>query len=92
MNSPKYVFTQITSFLPQRSFDIIVNHYNGDYRARKFTCWNQLLCMIYGQLSNSDSLDDLVLTVNAHSSKAYHLGLGKVVSKANLGKSNANHH
>lgn len=46
--------------------------------------------MMYGQLSNRDSLSDLVLTVNAHSPKAYHLEFGKGVSKANLAKSNAN--
>jgi hypothetical protein len=90
MNQGKYVFAQIASFLPQRLFDTIVSRYNGDYRVRHFTCWNQLLCMMYGQLSNRDSLSDLVLTVNAHSPKAYHLGFGKGVSKANLGKSNAN--
>ncbi|GAC1418234.1 MAG: IS4 family transposase [Flavisolibacter sp.] len=46
--------------------------------------------MMYGQLSHRDSLSDLVLTVNAHAPKAYHLGFVKGVSKANLGKSNAN--
>ena len=90
MNHGKYVFAQIVSFLPQRAFDTIVSRYDGDYRVRHFTCWNQLLCMMFGQLSNRDSLSDLVLTVNAHSPKAYHLGFGKGVSKANLGKSNAN--
>ena len=90
MNRGKYVFAQISSFLPQRVFDTIVSRYNGDYRVRHFTCWNQLLCMMYGQLSNRDSLSDLVLTVNAHSPKAYHLGFGKGVSKANLAKANVN--
>jgi hypothetical protein len=90
MNHGKYVFAQICSFLPQRAFDTIVGRYSGDYRVRHFTCWNQMLCMMYGQLNNRDSLSDLVLTVNAHSPKAYHLGFGKGVSKANLGKSNAN--
>jgi hypothetical protein len=90
MNYGKYVFAQICSFLPQRAFDHLVNRYDGDYRVRHFTRWNQLLCMMYGQLSNRDSLSDLVLAVNAHSPKAYHLGIGKGVSKANLGKSNAN--
>jgi hypothetical protein len=46
--------------------------------------------MMYGQLSNRDSLSDLVLTINAHSGKAYHLGFRKGVSKANLAKSNVN--
>lgn len=90
MNGGKYVFSQVCAFLPQRTFDMIVSRYKGDYRVRHFSCWNQLLCMMYGQLSNRDSLSDLVLTINAHTSKAYHLGFGKGVSKANLAKSNVN--
>jgi transposase len=90
MNQGKFVFSQIAAFLPQRAFDTIVEKYEGDYRVRHFGCWNQMLCMMFGQLSNRDSLSDLVLTINAHPSKAYHLGFGKGVSKANLGKSNAN--
>jgi hypothetical protein len=90
MNGGKYVFSQVGAFLPQRAFDTIVSRYKGDYRVRHFSCWNQLLCMMYGQLSNRDSMSDLVLTINAHSAKAYHLGFGKGVSKANLAKSNVN--
>jgi transposase len=88
MNHGKYVFAQISSFIPQRAFDNIVSRYHGDYRVRHFTCWNQLMCMMYGQLCNRDSLSDLVLTVNAHPQKAYHLGFGKRVSKTNLAKAN----
>jgi len=90
MNGGKYVFSQVCAFFPQRAFDMIVSRYKGDYRVRHFSCWNQLLCMMYGQLSNRDSLSDLALTINAHTSKAYHLGFGKGVSKANLAKSNVN--
>lgn len=90
MNQGKYVFSQLSFFLPRRAFDGIVEKYKGDYSVRHFTCWNQMMCMIYGQLSNRDSLSDLTLTINAHSEKAYHLGFGKGISKANLGKTNAN--
>src|SRR6187401_811034 len=90
MNQGKYVFSQITAFLPQRVFDTIVAKYKGNHRTRHFSTWNHMLCMMFGQLSNRDSLSDLVLTINAHPSKAYHLGFGRSVSKANLGKSNAN--
>lgn len=90
MNQSKYVFSQISFFLPRRTFDGIVEKYKEDYRVRHFTCWNQMMCMIYAQLSNRDSLSDWVLTINAHSTKTYHLGFGKGVSKANLGKTNAN--
>lgn len=90
MNIGKYVFAQISSFLPQRIFDGIVARYKGDHRIIHFSCWNQMMCMMYGQLSNRESLSDLVLTINAHSQKAYHLGFGKGISKANLAKANEN--
>lgn len=88
MNSGKYVFAQIASFLPQRQFDRIVSKHKGNYKARHFTCWNQLLCMMFGQLSSRESLRDLVLTINAHPGKLYHLGFGKSVSKTNLARAN----
>jgi Domain of unknown function (DUF4372)/Transposase DDE domain len=88
MNTGKYVFAQIASFLPQRQFDRIVLKYKGNYKIRHFTCWNQLLCMMFGQLSSRGSLRDLVLTINAHPGKLYHLGFGSSVSKTNLAKAN----
>jgi hypothetical protein len=88
MNQGKYVFAQISSFLPQRVFDRIVSENKGDYKIRHFSCWNQLLSMMFGQLSNRASLSDLVLTINAHPGKLYHLGFGKGVSKTNLARAN----
>ncbi len=88
MNQGKYVFAQIVEFLPQRVFDRFVQQYDGNKYVRHFSCWNQLLCMLFGQLTNRDSLRDLVVAINAHSSKTYHLGFGKSVTRSNLAKAN----
>lgn len=88
MNNGKYVFAQLISFLPQRAFDRFVSKYEGNKYVKHFTCWNQLLCMIFGQLSNRNSLRDLIVILDAHSSKTYHLGFGKSVTKSNLSKAN----
>ena len=88
MNSGKYVFTQVTEFLPRRQFDSIVNKYQGNHYIKHFTCWNHMLCMMFGQLGNRESLSDLVLCINAHKAKSYHLGLGVNISKNNLAKAN----
>jgi hypothetical protein len=88
MNTGKYIFAQITEFLPKRVFDCIVARYSGDKYVRHFSCWNQMLCMIFGQLTNRDSLRDLVLAIDAHSRKTYHLGFGKNVTRSNLSKAN----
>ncbi len=88
MNHGKYVFAQSTDFLPKRVFDGIVKKYGGNRYVRHFTCWNQLLGMIFGQLSNRDSLRDLVTCLGAHGRKSYHLGLGRGVTRSNLAKAN----
>lgn len=68
-------------FLPQRIFDRIVANYKSNYKIRHFSCWNQMMCMMFGLLHNRDSLSDLVLTIIVHPAKFYHLGFGKGISK-----------
>lgn len=88
MNNGKYVFAQLVEFLPQRIFDRFVSKYSGNKYVRHFTCWNQLLCMVFGQITNRESLRDLIVAIEAHSQKSYHLGLGKSVTRSNLAKAN----
>jgi hypothetical protein len=88
MNQGKYVFSQLVEHLPQRLFDKYVERYQGNYRVRHYTCWNQMLCMMFGQLSGRESLRDLLVSINAHKPKFYHLGLGKNVSRSNLANAN----
>jgi len=88
MNNGKYVFTQVTSFLPKRVFDSIVARHKGDKYIKHFSCWNQMLCMIFGQLTNRDSLRDLIVAIDAHHKKTYHLGFGKSITRSNLAKAN----
>ncbi len=46
--------------------------------------------MVFGQLTNRESLRDLIIALEAHQSKTYHLGLGKNVTRSNLAKANEN--
>jgi hypothetical protein len=88
MNQGKYIFAQLMEFLPRRTFDGIVDKYDGNKHTRSFTCWNQMLCMIFGQLTARDSMRDLMLSLEAHQNKYYHLGFGQTVTRRNLGKAN----
>lgn len=91
MHTGKYVFAQFIKFLPQKAFQRIVMKYRGDKYIKSFSCWNQLLIMVYGQLSGCDSLRELVCIITAHAPKSYHLGFGKsVITRSNLSKANAN--
>ena len=88
MHQGKYIFAQITEFLPRRVFDGIVKKYNGNKRTRTFTCCNQMLCMVFGQLTNRESLRDLIVALDAHKAKSYHLGLGSSVNLPTLARAN----
>ena len=86
-----YVFSQLVSVaLDRNHFNYLVRKYEGDKYVKHFTCWNQLLVMMFGQLCNRESLRDLTNAVAAHQKKCYHLGLGKHVSKTNLAYANSN--
>jgi hypothetical protein len=90
MNKPKYVFAQLVAFLDDNKFRHIVDKYDGNRYVKHFTCWNQLLTLMFGQLSNRESLRDLIIAIEAHYQKCYHLGLGKHVTRSNLAKANTN--
>lgn len=88
MFQDKYVFAQLASFLNRSKFNRIVAKYDGDKYVKHFTCWNQLLALMFGQLSNRESLRDLVIALDAHRSKCYHLGMGRNVSRSSLARAN----
>ena len=77
MHKGKYVFTQLLDFLDRNDFNYLARKYGGDKYVKQFTCYNQLCVLMFGQLSNRESLRDVILATQAHASKAYHLGFGK---------------
>ena len=91
MNKDKYVFAQLIEFLDNNKFRHLVDKYDGNRYVKHFTCWNQLLAMMFGQLSNRESLRDLIVAFEAHRAKQYHLGLGrKPIAKTTFASANQN--
>lgn len=88
MNKDQYVFAQLVKFMDEFKFRRIVKRYDGDKYVKSFSCWNQLLTTMFGQLTNRESLRDLIVATEAHSGKLYHLGMGKSVTRSNLSKAN----
>ncbi len=83
------VFAQLVYFLDRNKFNYLVRKYKGDKYVKHLTCWNQMLALMFGQLSNRESLRDLIIALDAHRAKCYHLGIGKYISKSTLAKANA---
>ncbi len=90
MNQGQTIFSQVIDFLPQRKFRQCVNRYNGDYRVRSFTCYDQLLCMAFAQLTYRESLRDIECCLRAMREKLYHVGIRGKVSRSTLADANEN--
>jgi hypothetical protein len=67
MNTGKYIFGQVTDFLSANDFIKCVGKFKGNYQIKHFSCWNQLMCMLFGQLSNRESLFRMLVIIH-HSS------------------------
>ena len=79
----EYIFTQICRFLPKKEFVNISNR-----AVKVFTCWRQLLALIFGQLAGYESLRVLVSSLRVYESKLFHLGIGKNISVSNFAYAN----
>jgi hypothetical protein len=84
-----YVFSQLVARLPKDAFDRLVKKYSGNAYVKSFTCWNQLLVMLWAQITNRRSLRDIEVSLNAHSDKLYRMGIGKSVRRNTLANANA---
>jgi hypothetical protein len=91
MFQDKFVFSQLTAFLDRNHFNYLTRKYDGNKYVKHLTCWNQLLALMFGQLCNRESLRDVIVALEAHQSKCYHLGLGrKLIAKTTLATANQN--
>ena len=88
MNYGKTVFSQIIDFLPKKKFAQCVDRYNGNFRVRSFTCYDQFLCMAFAQLTYRESLRDIECCLRAFQQKLYHMGIKGNVSKSTLADAN----
>lgn len=88
MNHGRPIFAQILAHLPERQFRRLVNSYGGNKRVRTFSCWDQLACMMFAQLTYRESLRDVEACLNGLGTKLYHMGIKGHVSRTNLADAN----
>jgi hypothetical protein len=88
MNSGKSIFAQLMDFLPSKAFRRCVTRYQGDYKLKSFSCWDQFLCMAFAQLTYRESLRDIEACLRAQQTKLYHLGIRGQVSRNTLAHAN----
>lgn len=90
MYTGKTVFSQIMDYLPMHEFRRCVNRYRGNYQVKRFSCWDQYLCMAFAQFTYRESLRDIEACLRSIRNKLYHMGIRGKVSRSTLADANEN--
>lgn len=69
MKKGKYVFSQLLDFLDRNDFNYLTRKYEGDKHVKRFTRYNPLATLLFGQLSGWESLRDVVFATQAHATQ-----------------------
>lgn len=81
-------FRELMKGLPRGTFDRQVEEHQADKYNKGFSRWDQLLAMIYAQLSGATSLRTLEAGFNAQQGQHYHMGTGRL-RRSTLSDANA---
>ena len=82
------VFSQLLQLICQYRFKKCVDRYDGDRYTKRFTCWQQMLVLLFAQAKGLTSLRDIEVSLRSQHRKWYHLGLTNV-ARSTLGDANS---
>jgi hypothetical protein len=88
MHKGKLVFAQLKEHLPRSIFDRCVARYAGSHAPLKFSHWDQLLCMMFAQLTSREGLRDITTCLRSQGKKLYHAGIRGSISRSTLADAN----
>lgn len=83
------IFSQLLRFVSLIEFKKIVQTHNGEKAAKGFSCWSQLVAMLYCHLAGADSLREICTGLACCEGKMKHLGLNRAPNKSTLSYANA---
>lgn len=91
MNQGTTVFSQLLELLPRRAFELAVQRYRASARPLELSCADQLLSMIFAQLTGRSSLRETVVCLRALGARRYHLGIRHPPARSTLAEANRRH-
>lgn len=88
MNSGRYILSQVLDLVERKTIERLVTRYGAETRVRHFGCRQQLLCMVFAQLTWREGLRDIETCLNASPEALYHLGFSEPVARSTLADAN----
>jgi Transposase DDE domain/Domain of unknown function (DUF4372) len=88
MNSGRHILSQILDLVDRKTLSRLVERYDAESHVRHFGCRQQLICMVFAQLTWREGLRDIAACLNARPSNLHHLGFSQPVAKSTLADAN----
>jgi len=82
-------FADLLKGLPRPVFEKFVDRFEADKHGKGFRAWDQLLALMYGQISGSTSLREIETGFNSQAAHHYHLGT-RDIRRSTLADANQN--
>lgn len=84
------LFSQLLHHFPRTEFAQLVAKHQAERRAKGFTCWTQLVSMLFCHMAHADSLREICGGLACCLGKLRHLGIIKAPNKSTLSYANLN--
>ena len=88
MEQGKTDSAQLMDFLPSYEFRKCVDRYDGHFKVKTFSCWDQFLAMAFARLTFRESLRDIQACLLSARPKLYHMGFRSPVHRNTLANAN----
>jgi len=82
------IFAQLVELIDKNSFQQTVRKHNGNKHAKGFTCWEQLVSLMFCHLGKAQSLKEICIGLGSSTGKLSHLGLQHGPKKSTLAYAN----
>jgi hypothetical protein len=82
------LFNQLLQHFPRGEFAALVRRHDAERGAKGFTCWAQLVAMLFCQMAHADSLREICNGLACSLGKLVHLGIGAAPNKSTLSYAN----
>ena len=84
------LFSQLLGEIPRIQFERLVRRHGAERHAKGYTCWSQLVSMLFCHLAGADSLREICNGLACCLGKLVHLGVERMPNKSTLSYANAN--
>lgn len=89
MNRVCSVFQQILNIFSRSEFEQLARKHGAERHARGFTCWDQLVAMLFCHLGRAQSLREICGGLASAEGKLNHLGIDTAPARSTLSYANA---